>query len=63
MRQSEHPTTMATRSAEPEAMPAGVGYVVNGVLGLLIAGGLYLIAVRGEALVADLGALVALICG
>lgn len=39
------------------AMPAGVRRALFAAVGLLLAGALYLIAVRGEALIADLSAL------
>lgn len=45
------------------AMPTWVRRVVFAVVGLVFAGGLYLIAVRGDVLLADLSALVTLICG
>ena len=37
-----------------QAMPAGVRWTLLGGVGLLLAGALYLLAVRGEALLADL---------
>jgi hypothetical protein len=43
-------------------MPAGVRWALLGVLGALIAGALYLIAVRGEALLVDLSALSRIFC-
>jgi hypothetical protein len=45
--------------AQPERhrMPAPLRYTVLGAVGLLFAGALYLIAVRGEALLVDLSAL------
>jgi hypothetical protein len=36
------------------AMPAGVRWALFAAVGLLLAGALYLLAVRGEALLADL---------
>jgi hypothetical protein len=42
---------------ERERMPAGLRYAVFGAVGLLLTGALYLIAVRGEALLVDLAAL------
>lgn len=45
------------------AMPTWVRRVVFAIVGLVIAGGLYLITVRGDVLLADLSALVTLICG
>lgn len=44
-------------SAGPQAMPAAVRWTVLATLGLLVAGGLYLVSVRGEALLLDLSAL------
>lgn len=44
------------------AMPARLRWGVVGVLGLLFAGALYLIAVRGEALLLDLSALGRVFC-
>ena len=38
-------------------MPAGVRLAVFGVVGLVFAGALYLISVRGQALLVDLSAL------
>ncbi len=43
--------------------PAAVRYAVITVIGLVVAGALYLLAVRGDALLADLSAIAALICG
>jgi hypothetical protein len=40
-----------------ERMPAGIRRALLGVVGALFAGALYLIAVRGEALLVDLSAL------
>jgi hypothetical protein len=40
-----------------QRMPAGLRYALAAVVALLLAGALYLIAVRGEALLADLSAL------
>jgi hypothetical protein len=48
--------TEETNSAR-QAMPARVRRALFAVLGVLLAGALYLIAVRGEALLADLSAL------
>lgn len=38
-------------------MPAGIRFALFGVIGVVFAGALYLIAVRGEALLVDLSAL------
>jgi hypothetical protein len=40
-----------------DRMPAGVRRALFGVVGLVMAGALYLIAVRGQALLVDLSAL------
>ena len=40
-----------------DRMPAGVRHALFGAVGLLFVGALYLIAVRGEALLVDLSAL------
>jgi hypothetical protein len=39
-------------------MPAGVRWALLAALGLLLAGALFLLAVRGEALIADLAGFV-----
>ena len=44
-------------------MPAAVRRILFVVVTLLVAGGFYLLAVRGDALLADLSAIAALICG
>lgn len=44
-------------------MPKRVRAALYLLIGLLGAGGLYLVAVRGDVLLADLSALAALICG
>lgn len=50
--------TQAGNSDTPrQAMPAGVRRALFAVVGLVFAGALYLIAVRGEALLVDLSAL------
>lgn len=48
------------RSAQ---MPPIVRNTMLAILTLLLAGGLYLYAVRGDALMADLSTIAALICG
>jgi hypothetical protein len=45
-----------------DRMPAGVRWALLGVLGALLAGALYLIAVRGEALLVDLSTLSRIFC-
>lgn len=42
--------------------PAGFGYAVTAGVAVLLAGALYLIAVRGEALIVDLGKLGRIFC-
>ena len=44
-------------------MPRSVKIGLYFVLGLIVAGALYLMAVRGDALLGDLAAIAALICG
>jgi hypothetical protein len=46
-----------SRSASSEAMPRGIRRAVFATVGLLLAGALYLIVVRGEAMLLDLQAL------
>ena len=60
MRHQSH--TDATNSTAGTRMPGGVRGVVLGAVGLLLAGALYLIAVRGEALLVDLAKLGAIFC-
>jgi hypothetical protein len=45
-------------AAGRQAMPAGLRRGLLAALGLLLAGALYLLAVRGEALIADLAGFV-----
>lgn len=45
------------------AMPQPVRLAVVVLLATVVAGALYLLAVRGDALLADLAAIAALICG
>ena len=58
-----------TTAAEPRRqqsqvqMPPAVRNILLAVLALLVAGSFYLLAVRGDALLADLSAIAALICG
>ncbi len=44
-------------------MPFAVKIAMASLLVVLVSGGLYLLAVRGDALLADLAAVAALICG
>lgn len=48
---------MRDTEAVRDKMPATVRFAVFGVVGLVCAGALYLIVVRGEALLVDLSAL------
>ena len=48
---------MRETDAARDRMPAAVRFAVFGVVGLVFAGALYLIAVRGQALLVDLSAL------
>jgi len=48
---------MRETDAARDRMPAGVRLAVFGVVGLVFAGALYLIAVRGQALLVDLSGL------
>jgi hypothetical protein len=45
-----------------DRMPVGVRWVLLGVVGALFAGAIYLIAVRGDALLIDLQALSRVFC-
>lgn len=45
------------RDTARQSMPGAVRWTVLGTVGLVLAGALYLIAVRGEALLFDLSAL------
>ncbi|MBU2581737.1 MAG: hypothetical protein KJ622_08465 [Alphaproteobacteria bacterium] len=45
------------------SMPGSVRLAVGVLLAVIVAGALYLLAVRGDALLADLAAIAALICG
>lgn len=49
--------------ADAHRMPRSVQIGLFVLLGLIISGSLYLLAVRGDALLADLAAVAALICG
>lgn len=60
---------MRNRMSEPTSASAGLqmpGWIrgaVFSLIGVATAGGLYLLAVRGDALMADLSSLAMLICG
>ena len=62
-------TSSATRAPGMDSansqirMPATVRRILFAIVTLLVAGGFYLLAVRGDALLADLAAIAALICG
>ena len=49
--------------ADRQEMPRSVKIGLYFVLGLIVTGALYLMAVRGDALLGDLAAIAALICG
>lgn len=49
-------TEFGTREVGRQLMPAGVRRMLFAALGLVLAGALYLVAVRGEALLLDLSA-------
>lgn len=51
-----------TRPAEGSSTPSGIGYAVAAGVTVLMAGAVYLIAVRGEALIVDLGKLGRIFC-
>lgn len=53
--------TDGSRPSSP--MPRSVRLAVVVLLAMIMAGALYLLAVRGDALLADLAAVAALICG
>lgn len=50
------------RKAPPAGMPGGVRWLVLALVGGLLATALYLIAVRGQALILDLGKLGSIFC-
>ena len=52
----ETQTDLGERDAARQLMPGGVRRALFAALGLVLAGALYLIAVRGEALLLDLSA-------
>jgi len=53
----ETQTDLGERGAARQLLPRGVRRALFAALGLVLAGALYLIAVRGEALLLDLAAL------
>ncbi len=53
----ETQTDLSERGSTRELLPGGVRRALFAALGLLLAGALYLVAVRGEALLLDLSAL------
>jgi hypothetical protein len=57
-----HEADAARMMAARERMPAAVRFSVLAAVGLALAGALYLIAVRGEALLVDLSALQRIFC-
>ena len=54
--------TERERDATRQSMPAAVRWTVLAAAGLLLAGALYLVSVRGEALLLDLSALGRIFC-
>jgi hypothetical protein len=57
-----HSHTRLDREADRQAMPGAVRWAVFAVVGLALVGALYLVAVRGEALLLDLSALGRIFC-
>jgi hypothetical protein len=53
----ETQTDLGKRDAARQLLPGGVRRALFAALGIVLAGALYLIAVRGEALLLDLAAL------
>ena len=54
--------TQLERDAARQSMPPGVRWTVLAAAGLLLTGALYLVSVRGEALLLDLSALGRIFC-
>lgn len=57
-----HTVVQPKRDSMPEPMPPRVRWAVIGAIGLALAGTLYLVSVRGEALLLDLKALGGVFC-
>jgi hypothetical protein len=57
-----HSQSELEREAAGGAMPGAVRWAVLGAIGLVLAGALYLVSVRGEALLLDLAALGRIFC-
>ena len=57
MRTMETQTDLSERGATRQLLPRGVRRALFAALGIVLAGALYLVAVRGEALLLDLSAL------
>jgi hypothetical protein len=57
-----HSHSEIEREAARGAMPGAVRWAVLAAIGLLLAGALYLVSVRGEALLLDLAALGRIFC-
>ena len=57
-----HSHTELEGEAARQSMPGAVRWAVLAVLGLVLAGALYLVSVRGEALLLDLSALGRIFC-
>lgn len=61
--QSEEIGGKERRAGADGAMPRPIRYAVTALLAAIVVGALYLLAVRGDALLSDLAAIAALICG
>lgn len=60
---SDRMNALGSASVSTLRMPGWVRGAVFTVVGLAVAAGLYLLAVRGDALLADLSSIAMLICG
>ena len=58
-----HSKTADAGSMQSASMPRPVRLAIVVLLAAIVAGALYLLAVRGDALLADMAAIAALICG
>ena len=57
-----HSHTRLDSDAGRQSMPSGVRWAVVAAIGLVLAGALYLVSVRGEAMLLDLSALGRIFC-
>jgi len=57
-----HSHTRLDGDAGRQSMPSGVRWAVVAAIGLVLAGALYLVSVRGEAMLLDLSALGRIFC-